>query len=69
MSDEPIRIKLRHYAYNEGHSAAHQGYTGANPYAGNYSPAGKVCRGQWARGFTDAVVERLKENKTALGEK
>lgn len=67
--DEPVKIKLRHYAYQEGQDAVRLGYSGPNPYRENYSPQGKVCRAQWEMGYVDAIVARLKDGKSAVGEK
>lgn len=67
--DEPVKIKLRHYSYHEGQEAVRLGYSGPNPYRENYSPQGKVCRAQWEMGYIDALVARLKEGKSAIGEK
>lgn len=64
MSD--VKIKLRHYAYDEGRDAVSNGYHGVNPYKDGDSVSAKTARAQWTKGYVDAVTARLAADMSAL---
>ncbi len=61
---EAIRITLRNYAFNEGRSAATQGYKGEAPNYGN--PADKQA---WIDGYVHEVRQRLEAGCEAIPER
>lgn len=57
----PFMIIIRHWANNEGRTAAALGYTGPNPYTkkGN-------ANAQWRKGYLTKIEEHLDAQDSAL---
>lgn len=64
ISNTP-RVSLRPAFYQEGQSAARQGYTGGNPYHGCLGNAQSL----WRSGYLDTIAARLADGEAALPEK
>lgn len=64
MTTQPLRILLRPFGFNEGRTAATQGYKGLPP---NYSnPADKQA---WIDGYVHEVRQRLEAGCEAIPER